>query len=68
MSSARYKLYLSGVIKLVRTMVIKNEQFADEINTLMDSLGYDRDLANPKTWKYYQKTYRSFERNQTNGS
>ena len=54
MSSARYKLYLSDVIKLVRTMVIKNEQFADEINTLMDSLGYDRDLANPKTWKYYQ--------------
>lgn len=54
MSSARYKLYLNDVIKLVRTIVIKNEQFADEINTLMDSLGYDRDLTNPKTWKYYQ--------------
>ena len=53
MSSARYKLYLNDVIKLVRTMVIKNEQFANEINTMMDSLGYDRDISNPKTWKYY---------------
>ena len=53
MPSARYKLYLNDVIKLVRTMVIKNEQFANEINTMMDSLGYDRDISNPKTWKYY---------------
>jgi hypothetical protein len=50
---ANYDLYITGVMQLAKTMVLKSEATADAINNYLSQLGYAVDENNPATWKYY---------------
>ena len=53
MPKANYDLYITDVMQLARTMVLKSNATADAINTYLSQLGYAVDPNNPASWKYY---------------
>jgi hypothetical protein len=53
MSSAYYKIYLTGILNLVGTMVVKSEVCALAINNWLGINQVEADSAKPETWKYY---------------
>ena len=48
-----YRLYLAGTISLVRSMIIKSEVTADNINNYLKLMSVPVDESSPATWKYY---------------
>lgn len=53
MSTARYKLYKQKVYDLVRTLVIKSDYSVSAMNEDLIQYGYNVNLNQPETWKYY---------------
>lgn len=53
MSNALFELYLKDVFKLARTIVIKSEASAEQLNTRIKLINQPVDEADPSTWKYY---------------
>ncbi|HWT40139.1 MAG TPA: hypothetical protein VN081_02605 [Dongiaceae bacterium] len=53
MPQANYQLYITDVMQLARTMVLKSNATADAINNYLSQLGYAVDPNNPASWKYY---------------
>lgn len=55
--NAYYQQYISGILNLSATLVIKSEQTADLINERLKDLGHDVDRDYPETWKYYKNLF-----------
>lgn len=53
MSSTHYKQYYDNVMALAKSLVIKSEACAEQINETMRNLGFEV-TDDPRTWKYYQ--------------
>lgn len=52
MSSAYYRIFVSQVMTLAKTMVVKSEVAAETINRELQSFGESLS-SDPHTWKYY---------------
>lgn len=52
MSSAYYRIFVSQVMTLAKTMVVKSEVAAETINRELQSFGQVLS-SDPRTWKYY---------------
>lgn len=53
MSQTLHQIYQSKAIVLARTMVVKFHSIAEAINQTLIDQGYEVDVNNPSTWKYY---------------
>lgn len=53
MSSTLYKLYVSNVIKMARTLTIKSEDTADAMNRHLFETYQHRASLDARTWRYY---------------
>lgn len=53
MSQAQYKIYLSKVFSLAKTLVVKSSAAARAINTELVRLGHTINENDPASWKYY---------------
>lgn len=53
MSKAQYDIYLSKVLDLAKTLVIKSRASADSINASLMALGHAINDSDPSSWKYY---------------
>lgn len=57
MSSIKYQLYVDGVMRLAKSIILKDESVAAAVNTDVNlrglATGFTVDLQRPETWKYY---------------
>lgn len=62
MANPYYDLYIQSVLKLARSLVVKNTLTAKAINKEIEFMGGVVDRANPRTWKYYQNLAGEYHR------
>lgn len=53
MANTAFRLFISSIFTLAKTMVIKHEQIAVTINHNLIAKGYVVDWENPASWRYY---------------
>lgn len=53
MSNSYYQIYVKRIFRLVKTMVIKSEASAENMNRHLQMLGKAVDESDPRSWKYY---------------
>lgn len=57
MSSIKYQLYVDGVMRLAKSIILKDESVAAAVNTDVNlrglAAGFTVDMQRPETWKYY---------------